>query len=250
MRDFLEYYKSMGANITEKIDFVIDELKVNKYQTVIDFGCADGQVLRALAPLFPNITFVGYDINRTVIENNIKLNSIDNINYVYNIKQITYSSDLTMVMFSSVLHEVFTFLNTFEISKILDFVKDMKAIAIRDMFFHKQKDSPEVYKDDGSEIFKKFQEYHKTNRDEIIGAENIVEYLLKKRYLTNFNEEVKEKYFSVPWKELKYTFHSQGFRQVYLNEYMNEFLLSKISNLNKYTYFTHCKTIYKKVNTN
>lgn len=249
MRDFLEYYKAMGANIAEKIDFVIDELKVNRYKVVIDFGCADGQVLRALAPLFPYITFIGYDINKSVIKNNIKLNSIDNIKYAYNMKDIEYPSELTMIMFSSVLHEVFTFSNHFEISKILMYLKDVKAIAVRDMFFHKKENAPETYRDD-SDTFKIFKNYHKMNIDENIGAEKIVEYLLKRRYLTNFDEEIKEKYFSVPWKELKYTFESQGFRQIYVNEYMNEFLLSKIPELNQYTHFTHCKTIYKKVNAN
>lgn len=68
MRDYETYYKLMSANIQEKIDFIIDELIEDKsYTRVVDFGCADSQVTRALANIFPTIEFIGLDCNQEVI---------------------------------------------------------------------------------------------------------------------------------------------------------------------------------------
>ena len=58
------YTTEMSKSVWDKA-FFMD--KIPGVKCVIDFGCADGAMIRYLAPLFPDITFVGYDISRELI---------------------------------------------------------------------------------------------------------------------------------------------------------------------------------------
>ena len=53
------YAEEMSKSVWDKA-FFMD--KIIGAKLVIDFGCADGAMIRMLAPLFPNTTFYGYDI--------------------------------------------------------------------------------------------------------------------------------------------------------------------------------------------
>ena len=58
------YTEEMSKSVWDK-SFFMD--KIIGAKLVIDFGCADGAMIRMLAPLFPNTTFYGYDINDNLI---------------------------------------------------------------------------------------------------------------------------------------------------------------------------------------
>ena len=82
---------------------------------MIDFGCADGAMVRFLAPLFPDTMFVGFDINDELIRrarsavpfyaNNI---FFGNYNDVIKFVKGKYTEDELCINFASVLHEVFS----------------------------------------------------------------------------------------------------------------------------------------------
>ena len=58
------YTTEMSKSVWDKA-FFMD--KIPGAKCIIDFGCADGAMVRFLAPLFPDIMFVGYDINEELI---------------------------------------------------------------------------------------------------------------------------------------------------------------------------------------
>ena len=58
------YTTEMSKSVWDKA-FFMD--KIPGVKCVIDFGCADGAMIRYLAPLFPDIYFIGYDINNELI---------------------------------------------------------------------------------------------------------------------------------------------------------------------------------------
>ena len=58
------YTSEMAKSVWDKA-FFMD--KIPGAKCIIDFGCADGAMIRMLAPLFPNTTFYGYDINDELI---------------------------------------------------------------------------------------------------------------------------------------------------------------------------------------
>ena len=59
------YTTEMSKSIWDKA-FFMD--KIPGVKCVIDFGCADGAMVHFLAPLFPDIMFVGYDISSELID--------------------------------------------------------------------------------------------------------------------------------------------------------------------------------------
>ena len=68
------YTTEMSKSVWDKA-FFMD--KIPGVKCVIDFGCADGAMIRYLAPLFPDIMFVGYDISEEYIK--IANNRIANV---------------------------------------------------------------------------------------------------------------------------------------------------------------------------
>ncbi len=249
MRNFEEYYKKMSENIYEKIEFIINEVKTGDYKLIVDFGCADGQTTRALATMFEKILIVGYDKNETVISNNIKNNNHNNIIYTTDLNGLNpryFEEDFVSLCFmSSVTHEMFSFKTTNYFNFIFN---NFNAIAIRDMFFtdtglHSQLEfenyaySPVLYIDD----FERFKQSKKTYEDT---NKNKTEFLLKQRYVSNFEEELKEDYFSTDWDLIIQS--ARDYHLIYDNQYMNSFLLNEIPKLKKFTHTTHRKIILKR----
>lgn len=137
------YTSEMAKSVWDK-SFFMD--KIPGAKCIIDFGCADGTMIHFLAPLFPDITFVGYDISMELIDrarnttphySNIiyfdgskKYNDQQVINFV----KSKFQPEEICINFSSVLHEVFS--STGGIEVIHKFVRQMrpKYITIRDMY--------------------------------------------------------------------------------------------------------------------
>ena len=92
---------------------------------------------------------------------------------------------------------------------------------------------------------KMFNKFRATREN--FGKKEYTEYLLKQRYKDNFDEELKENYFAVNWKELKkYLYLDFLVEEEYI--YMNKFLEDDICDtmkveLSDYTQTTHCKIV-------
>ncbi len=134
------YTTEMSKSVWDKA-FFMD--KIPGARCVIDFGCADGAMMRFLAPLFPNITFVGYDINRQLLNrgksydpcysNIVWIDNIDAvINFVLNVKD--FDPNEICINFSSVLHEVYSSTGGVPVTDILIQKVKPKYITIRDMY--------------------------------------------------------------------------------------------------------------------
>lgn len=245
MRDFELYYKSMGANVHEKIDFIVDELSTGDYKKVIDIGCADGQVIKHLAVLFPNIEFLGSDVNAEIIKSNLKANTLENVDYFVPKKDNSALFDFnTLVIFSSVMHEIFSFMSPLEITDLLSEVVNARAVAIRDMRFTPMSNDDNLRLElipKESRMFKQFLE----SKHGEVSNELFLEFFLKREYLKNWEEELKESYFSVEWDKLDNVFNSLDFTKVYHKLYINNYLSEKIKEVKWLTNSTHYKVIYK-----
>ena len=59
------------------------------------FGCSTGEECETLHKLyFPNTKIVGLDISEKIITNNVKKNKYNNIQYYWNVDNISQKSDL------------------------------------------------------------------------------------------------------------------------------------------------------------
>lgn len=200
------YTTEMSKSVWDKA-FFMD--KIPGAKCIIDFGCADGAMVRFLAPLFPDIMFVGYDINEELIAraraatpfyaNNVFFgNYKDVLNFVHD----KYAPDEICINFSSVLHEVFsstpdgklviaTMINAF----------NPKYITIRDMYFAgKNKILPYScinYFIENTEIDRKYIDIFEMHHGSICNLKGFLHFLMKYQWKDNgWAQELKEDYFS------------------------------------------------------
>lgn len=239
MRNFDTYFERMSSNLNEKLGFVIDALPHLDIYQVIDFGCANGATTEALATLFPDIYFVGVD-RTDIVRSNNKNNTFKNIIYVDNLECLIMENSTVLLL--SVLHEIFSF--NVDPYAFLDQFKGAKHIFIRDMKFTPTEKDTMIFNKGNETMFEQFQATRKS-----FGKKEYAEYLLKQRYEDNFEEELKENYFSVDWKEIVSHMHwKHGFMCDEQWSYMNSFLEEDIRKtmhveLSDYTLTTHCKMI-------
>lgn len=242
MRNLTTYFERMSSNLNEKLGFIIDALPHLDIYQVIDFGCANGATTEALATLFPDIFFVGVD-RPDIVRSNNKNNTFKNITYVDNIQCLRMEDSTVLLL--SVLHEIFSF--HVEPYKFLDQFKGANHIFIRDMMFTPTEKDTMIYSEINSFMFERFKATRKS-----FGKKEYAEYLLKQRYEDNFDEELKENYFSVHWKELSsYLYACLGLHCEEEYKYMNDFLEDDIRKqtkmeLSDYTKTTHCKMVFIK----
>lgn len=138
--DYDIYTTEMSKSIWDKA-FFMD--KIPGAKCVIDFGCADGAMIRTLGKLFPDITFIGYDFNTELIAramssapflaNVVYFQIFENV--IEFVKSRGFSRDEICINFSSVLHEVYSE-SPAEILMIRHAISDIqpKYITIRDMY--------------------------------------------------------------------------------------------------------------------
>ena len=181
------YTTEMSKSVWDKA-FFMD--KIPGARCVIDFGCADGAMIRYLSNLFPDMMFIGYDINLELIDRARSTPPFNaNIIYFTRIDDLTefvfnhdYKEEEICVNFSSVLHEVFSSTGGIDtIQRLLDELKP-RYITIRDM-----------YCDDTVEIDAKDPRAYAPILDKITTNELLLRYAI----------EFKEKFgFLKTWRDL------------------------------------------------
>ena len=201
------YTTEMSKSIWDKA-FFMD--KIPDAKCVIDFGCADGAMVHFLAPLFPKIMFVGFDINKELISraraatpfytNNVFFGNYED---VITFVKDKYTSNEICINFASVLHEVFSSTPDGKES-IQNMVRILKPkyITIRDMYFNIEKDVNLNYSyvnkvlDDMNidrDYIHNFEEIHES----IMTIKGLLHFLMKYQWKDNgWKDEMQENYFS------------------------------------------------------
>ena len=210
------YTTEMSKSVWDKA-FFMD--KIPGVKCVIDFGCADGAMIRYLAPLFPDIYFIGYDINNELVERgknavpfypNVQFyckhphNSLDAF--------ISFTKDKfkpgeICINFSSVLHEVFSSTGGTEYIELLVETLQPKYITIRDMYcddpvnfatsnFEVTPMLDTMVRNYGVRMMDKFREY-RDRYGALKDWRDFTQLLMKVQWIDNgWEEEMKEDYFS------------------------------------------------------
>lgn len=265
------YTTEMSKSIWDK-SFFMD--KIIGAKVVLDFGCADGAMIRFLAPLFPSITFIGYDINSELIRqaqfaiddfdftpNMTFYNSEEFDIMIANIKN-KFSSDEICINFSSVLHEIFSshMEGRATIKKLIDELKP-RYITIRDMYFINSKDNDYLYPYylDQFEVDKILdnlgvnREYSK-EFEQAFGAltdpRNLIHFLMKYQWKDNgWEDEMEEDYFGWNFSAIdRELWKYDDYATIFEAEYMLPYLYQawKNSGLDCEAYTTHAQLILER----
>jgi SAM-dependent methyltransferase len=183
--------------------------------TVLDFGCGDGEMGKFLEHMFPGrFQYIGVDGNavmRTLANQNLK--NHPNFSIIKGLDNAEIDSECTILVLNSVIHEMFTYLsvndNASIFMKVIDLnpryvtIRDMHAYPITVFSIPMQKKAVAMLKS----INEKAEGAYKDNLIAFIrntpykdSINTLLEWVLKYRYIENWQRESKERYL-FNWKE-------------------------------------------------
>ena len=228
------YNKEMQKGMEDKL-FFLDRLPKNENYVFVDFGCADGSMINALASIFDsegvsNKTYIGYDISETMIDiakTNYHGPANADVIFTTNCAEVEKRFNpyrKTVLILSSVIHEVYSYAN--DGNDIATFWKRVlntgfDYIVIRDMCPSEDIDRKSVgwieqriRQMADRDMLKDFE----NEWGSISNNRNLTHFLLKYRWKVNWNREVHENYFPISTNLLVQMFN-EGFNIDYFERF-------------------------------
>lgn len=243
--DSLETYTSgMQKSMRNKLwflNFLGDDI-----HTVYDYGCADGTLLSFVHQERPDLNLIGYDNNPEMLERVVD----PGIHCTHIPMESVPPGTLTVV--SSVLHEIHAYGSPDDIRYDYRHIFDAGSdyIAIRDMFYSlsmpmraDERDFMKViHLSNGKRIREFMRLYGPLDRNK-----NLLHWLLKYRYTSNWERELHENYLFQSFEEFLHTIPEQ-YEIVYSACYMLPYLHRKIEEDYgiDWKYPTHGKILLKR----
>lgn len=196
--DYKTYTTEMNKGIDDKLFF----MNLLKLDSLLDYGCADGNLIEHMQYNFPDVKYVGYDFNEKMI-NMAKNKKIPNSFFSYDLKEAkSHLVEKSGILCSSLIHEVYSY-GTPE--QIEDFWKeiysgDYNYVIIRDMALSQESldNNPLSLFSDITKVRNKASKKHLEQFESVWGSiddrKNLIHFLLKYRYVNNWSREVFENY--------------------------------------------------------
>jgi len=205
-----KYLAGMTKGFDDKIFFVN---KLKDLDLLVDFGCADGQMLNYLTHVRPDMTLIGYDLDFNMIK--ISREKFPNMFFSDNWEEIMEEVNseknkdkVKGLLLSSIIHEVYSYAGTENKNVFWNNVFDdsFTYVIIRDMMTQDsyEKPNPELAKI----IREKSDPNYLDSYEKIWGSiddsyKNIMHWLLKYTYTDNWTREVSENYLPYTLEHLK-----------------------------------------------
>lgn len=227
------YNKRMDKSFQDKL-FFLDKIKDN-VEAIVDFGCADGALIRHLSEL-TNIELVGYDSDYNMIDIAKSKTNKDNCLFNEDFGEIIEEEIIpqeSLLNISSVIHEVYSYLDSKDIKIFWDMVLDsnFKYISIRDLCASESINRPSNI-NDYTKLIQKAKPRFLSDFESVWGSvrenRNLVHYLLKYRFLENWDREVKENYFGLSLERLLSKIPMDKYEIIYFENYILPYTANKI----------------------
>lgn len=186
--------------------------KVPGTEMIIDFGCADGSLIRFLHELFPGMRFIGFDADPSMIAA-AAAHGTENAWFFSDsgamqahIRSLGVDPGRITVNFSSVLHEIFHYDCDRASITLLMAEVNPRYIVVRDMMF----DSAEPLAEAPPEAVQQLRRVLPAWQVEDFEAQwgsvalrrNFAHLILKYKYAENWERECRENYFSYSMDDL------------------------------------------------
>ena len=197
------YLTRMQRSILDKM-FFIDKV-FEPFSYILDFGCANGELIKAMKPMFPNYEYAGYDISRSMIEAARK--NVSDARFFDDWQQIDIPFEDSLINISSTIHEVYSYCDKKDIELFWErvFGSGFRYVTIRDMMFSQSENTP-VRKEQLEAIrnscYAEWLESFENVWGKIGTQCQLVHFLLKYKYTQNWDREVHENYFPIFTEEL------------------------------------------------
>lgn len=196
------YNSEMKKSLIDKV-FFLDKVDSEIF---IDFGCADGVLLGFMETMFPEFTYIGYDISEeelAVAPKNTKAKLFSDWNALMAyVREIRGTKKVTVIC-NSLIHEVYSYSNDREVAEFWDKIYNsgFNYVVIRDMCVSHTTSRPSDIIS-VAKIRQHFKDHQKINEFEAQWgglSENwaLVHFLLKYRYVESWERECYENYLPI-----------------------------------------------------
>jgi len=195
--DIEGYVEKMEKSLLDKM-FFMDKM-FDPVTNIVDFGCANGVLIRTLQYLFPEHTYIGYDISPDMIE--LARQTVPGAAFYTEWDAMNIPFGDSVLNISSTLHEVYSYGTAESVAEFWDrvFHSGFKYIAIRDMMLSDgiklMAEEDDVRK--ARTLFPEKLAQYESIWGPISIRFNLIHYLLKYRYTENWEREVRENYLPI-----------------------------------------------------
>ena len=203
IEDLNIYLTRMQRSILDKM-FFIDKV-FEPFGYILDFGCANGELIKAMLPMFPDYKYVGYDISAEMIK--AARENVNGAQFFDNWNDLDIPFGDSLINISSTIHEVYSYCTDEDIDIFWErvFGSGFRYIAVRDMMFSAAADRPA----DSSQLkvlrasgYAEWLDSFEAVWGRIETQRQLVHFLLKYKYTQNWDREVHENYFPITTEKL------------------------------------------------
>ena len=224
IKNYDEYTLRMQKSLDDKLFFMN---MVDDMDTVFDYGCADGSLLKEIGKRIKGCNLIGYDIDDPMISK-AKENVPDCVFDGSFCSCKNCAQGKTLLNLSSVIHEVYSYSTKKEIELFWhrEFNTGFEYKAIRDFSIGKIS-LRRTTENDYKKIFENGNMKSIVDYEYIWGSvkenKNMLHYLMKYRYKSNWDREVRENYFPITLEELLSKIPTSEYEITYFNHYILPF---------------------------
>lgn len=210
IKDLNIYNTRMAKSMIDKLFFL--DMSVN-LDGVLDFGCADGTLLRHVDAFCPGLELVGYDMDQVMVDRakaqfpsaHFTTDWEDALLAAFPKKwnfQEGKEGNVCLSL-SSVIHEVYSYAGATAIDQFWDRVykSGFEYIAIRDMMLSESADRTTPIRDEMRVRTSRAHESRLRDFEALHGSiannKNFIHFLLKYQYVENWDREVAENYLPI-----------------------------------------------------
>lgn len=205
IKNIESYNQNMRTTVNDKLFF----MPMVDFDILVDFGCADGACIEEMMKMKPDAIYIGYDLSDKMIRM-AKINCqnafffsnwIEVLNKINSVKK---PGDVVVVNCSSIIHEVYHYGSIRSINWFWKqiFSGDFDYFVIRDMAISNQTEvaSPMEWVNAVNRVAASNVQLGKMLVDfistygHITNTENLIHFLLKYRYVANWDRECYENY--------------------------------------------------------
>jgi ribosomal protein L11 methylase PrmA len=238
------YLERMEKGMVDKLWWV-DKIHPKK---IVDFGCADGTMLKHLTEMGLDVELIGVDIDnemcRRAKENVPSARIMSLVEFMDSTEDF---SDALLVL-SSVIHEIYSYELEPEDEIQALYNKGFKYIAIRDMFLSETEVQDTVSNHDYTYVINYSKENQLRDFENFWGhintVRNLSHFLLKYTYEENWHRELRENYLPIDLEPFIKNIPSI-YRVEYVEHYCNPYIQRRVWNdfFIKFNYKTHAKLL-------
>lgn len=228
IENYSVYNDRMRRSMWDKA-FFMD--KVPGTELIVDYGCADGSLIRFLHSLFPTMCFIGFDIDPAMVAQ-ANLNRSENTWFFNDEKELLRMIDQLgierrriAVNFSSVMHEIFHYdCDRSMITRLIGQIAP-RYLVVRDMLYCSDNEQAKVPPEAVHRIRQRIPEKQLADFENRWGSiqwrKNLVHLILKYKYTENWERECAENYFAYTLDDLKNLLDPEGvYHPVLMNRYI------------------------------